>query len=48
MDSQEWNIKIANILDNSQEENLMQRFYRGQNKIRKNFYTLELPAFHIA
>lgn len=36
MDSQE----IANVLDNSQEENLMQGFFRGQKKIMKCFYTL--------
>lgn len=36
MDSQE----IANVMDNSQEENLVQGFFRGQKKIRKYFYSL--------
>lgn len=47
MGSQEQNIKIASILDNNQEENLMQGFCRGDKKTRKYFYTLQLPAFDI-
>lgn len=44
MDSQLWDIKIVNILNNSQEENLMQRFFQKRGKDQEIFSYSLIPC----